>query len=296
MSPSHRMPTLFPPDYPDRPDAPLLSFGPSFSEEISRSVIAVVWHENSERPHETEVRIAASLTMFEAFHPRDQLECMLAAQGVGIHAAIMDNLERAMHPDTPLAMSIKLRGGATQLCRVFSGVVHDLERRQSKPLPERPAPLPDPPPPATPPGPPSSGVNPSQPPAGAIPPIDPPAEPELPADLVTRPDGTPGTFATYAPKPPENVYIPREAPIMVALATRPKPFRQVNLPADGRPTGEHGAVGPVEVANAEPAALPVRLTTRGPLDARRADLHRRRPVPVRRDPDRSGRAGPGRDG
>src|ERR1700722_19111856 len=98
------MPPLFPPDYPECPDAPLLSFGPSFSEEISRSVIAAVWHDNHDRPHETEVRIAASLTMFEAFHPRDHLECMLAAQAVGMHAAIMDNMERAMHPDTPLAM------------------------------------------------------------------------------------------------------------------------------------------------------------------------------------------------
>ena len=63
------MPALFPPEYPYRPDAPLLSFGRSFSEEIARSVIDAVWHENDAEPHETEVRIAASLTMLEAFHP-----------------------------------------------------------------------------------------------------------------------------------------------------------------------------------------------------------------------------------
>ena len=63
------MPTLFPPEYPDRPDAPLLSFGPSFSEEIARSVIGAVWHENNEQPHEAQVRVAAALTMLEAFHP-----------------------------------------------------------------------------------------------------------------------------------------------------------------------------------------------------------------------------------
>jgi hypothetical protein len=249
------MPPLFPPDYPECPDAPLLSFGPSFSEEISRSVIAAVWHDNHDRPHETEVRIAASLTMFEAFHPRDHLECMLAAQAVGMHAAIMDNMERAMHPDTPLAMTIKLRGSAAQMSRVFSGVMHDLERRQSKPLPERPAPAPDLPPtapPGTPPPGPGNG----------------PSEPELPDDLVTRPDGTPGTFAAYAPKPPQQVFIPREAPIMVALATRPKPWRQVNIPKDGGPTGERIAIEPAAVASAEPAELPVRLATRGPLDAR----------------------------
>jgi hypothetical protein len=63
------MQTLFPPEYPEQPDAPLLGFGAAFSEEISRSVIAAVWHENNAEPHETEVRVASGLTMLEAFHP-----------------------------------------------------------------------------------------------------------------------------------------------------------------------------------------------------------------------------------
>jgi hypothetical protein len=64
---------LFPPEYPYRPDAPLLSMGPAFSEEIARSVLSAIWHESRDKPHETDVRIAAGLTMLEAFHPRDQL-------------------------------------------------------------------------------------------------------------------------------------------------------------------------------------------------------------------------------
>ena len=46
------MPTLYPPEYPERPDAPLLAFGPSFSEEIARSVIGAIWHDDDEKPHE----------------------------------------------------------------------------------------------------------------------------------------------------------------------------------------------------------------------------------------------------
>ncbi len=72
---------LFPPEYPDRPDAPLLSFGPSFSEEISRSVIQATWHENAEEPQETEVRFAASLTMLEAFHPN----CILYKRSIFLY-------------------------------------------------------------------------------------------------------------------------------------------------------------------------------------------------------------------
>ena len=84
------MPPLYPPEYPYRPDAPLLSFGPSFSEEIALSVLRATSHENDEQPDEGEIRAAASLTMLEGFHPRDHLECMLAAQGVGLHCSIMD--------------------------------------------------------------------------------------------------------------------------------------------------------------------------------------------------------------
>jgi hypothetical protein len=279
------MPPLFPPDYPERPDMPLLSFGPSFSEEISRSVIGAVRHDDQERPHETDVRIAGSLTMFEAFHPRDQLECMMAAQGVAMHAAIMDNLERAMQPDTALAMTVKLRANSVQLGRAFSVVAQTLERRQTKPLAQRPAPSPDRPPAAPPrtpdpgdspgvappgdsPGSSPPGDIPSEPPTSAMPAADPAAEPALPEDLVTRPDGTPGTLAAYAPKPPTRVFIPREAPIMVALATRPKPWRQVNLPGAGDPTGEPAAAAPAVTTNAAAAVQPTRLATRGPLDAR----------------------------
>src|SRR5579872_728343 len=106
------IPPLYPPEYPYRPDAPLLSLGPSFSEEIARSIVSAIWLENHEQPHDTDVRTAAGLTMLEAFHPRDQLECMLAAQGVAAHCAIMDSFRCAADPNTPPLLAIKLRAGA----------------------------------------------------------------------------------------------------------------------------------------------------------------------------------------
>jgi hypothetical protein len=91
--------------------------------------------------------------------------------------------------------------------------------------------------------------------------------PELPEDIQTRPDGTPGNLMAYTPKPPPAPpYIPpREAPIMVALATRPKPWRMVNVPKDQTPTGT------AEVA-ADPTPpappLPEPQSKRGPVDMR----------------------------
>jgi len=86
--------------------------GPAFSEEIARSLVRAIWHENREQPHETDVRTAAGLTMLEAFHPRDQLETMLAAQGVAAHCAIMDNFRGAAHPDTPPLLALKYRANS----------------------------------------------------------------------------------------------------------------------------------------------------------------------------------------
>jgi hypothetical protein len=135
---SHRlspMPALYPPEYPYRPDAPLLSFGPSFSEEIAGSVLRATWHENDEQPHEGEIRAAASLTMLEGFHPRDHLECMMAAQGVALHCAGMDSLARAVRPGQSDAMVLKFRASAAAMSRAFLATTRELDRRQSKPLP-----------------------------------------------------------------------------------------------------------------------------------------------------------------
>jgi hypothetical protein len=291
------MATLFPPLYPERPDAPLLAFGPSFSEEIARSVIQTIFRGDQDEPHEHEIRIAAGLTMLEAFHPRDHLECMLAAQGVGFHCAIMETLARAMLPEQPEPVAIKLRANASQMSRTFSNLLRDMERRQTKPLPERPGQAP--PTPGS--GGPGDGNSPSGPgpgdpgldvtvaddPGGAKPRtkrapakglaakaaiparFEPAASfppnrddgPELPEDIETRPDGTPGSLAGYIPKPAVVEFVPREPAIMIALATRPKPWRMVNAPA-----GE---------AAAEPAPSPETQTageensvSRGPLDPR----------------------------
>lgn len=291
------MPPLSPPEYSYRPDAPLLSFGPAFSEDLARSVVRAIWHENPEQPHETDVRCAAGLTMLEAFHPRDQRECMLAAQGVAAHCAILDSFRRARHPDTPAALVIKFRASAVALNRMFSLITRDLDQLQARPLPPRPSgPPAAPPPPGDDPAPNGPGAGePTASPSGsevwrapaprrrtrakaAAPP--PPAKaagdappgatlpgptqalrdlPELPEDIASRPDGTPGSLTAYAPKVPVVPVIPREPPIMVALATRPKPWRMVNVPKDQMspppppdPTG--------------PAAAPEQAARRGPLD------------------------------
>jgi hypothetical protein len=256
------MKPLCPPDYPERPEAPLLAFGPAFSEEIARSLIAAVWIEDDEQDQDTEVRTAAALTMLEAFHPRDHLECMLAAQAVASHNAIMDLHQKARTPDLPDAITIKLRGGIAQMTRCFSMTLRDLERRQSKPLPARPTPEPGPSTDAPPRDEPPTGPS-SDPSPWAVPSCAETSDlavsddaPEQREDFTTRPDGTPGSLTAYLPKPDDTPFIPREPVIMWALATRPKPWRMVNTPLSEQPAQ---AEAPTVVDQPEPGM-------RGPLD------------------------------
>jgi hypothetical protein len=71
--------------------------------------------------------------------------------------------------------------------------------------------------------------------------------------METRPDGTPGSLAAYAPKPRVEVFVPGEPAIMIALATRPSPWRMVNTLVNTHGTGNDWAstgsdgIGPVGV-------------------------------------------------
>ena len=59
--------------------------------------------------------------------------------------------------------------------------------------------------------------------------------------METRPDGTPGSLAAYAPKPTVVEFIRREPAIMIALASRPSPWRMVNTPTDEAPAAPEAA-------------------------------------------------------
>jgi hypothetical protein len=67
----------------------------------------------------------------------------------------------------------------------------------------------------------------------------------------------------YAPKVPVVTVIPREALIMTALATRPKPWRMVNVPKDQAANVAADASPP-----AAPLPQPERPAPRGPVDLR----------------------------
>ncbi len=58
--------------------------------------------------HQAEVAQAA-VAALNAFHPADEIEGMLAAQAVALHAGAMECLSRSMHPDNPSDIASRLR-------------------------------------------------------------------------------------------------------------------------------------------------------------------------------------------
>jgi hypothetical protein len=176
----------------------LLSLGPAFSEAIARSLVDAIWHENLDHPDETDVRTAAGLTMLEAFHPIDQLECMLAAQGVAAHCAIMDNFRCAAAPDTPPLVAIKFRANAVSLNRMFCTNLRELLLLQAKPLPPRPG-------------------RPSEPSGDAPLPGGPPDAPEAAAKQRVRKAAKTASPAEAAPLPEPEPECPLAAEPLMSL-------------------------------------------------------------------------------
>jgi hypothetical protein len=211
----------------------------------------------------------------------------------------MDNFRCASASDTPPLLAIKFRANTVQLSRMFCLNLRELARLQSSPLPPRPGRPPAAPAPADdgplagdpPLGPEASPVKrprvranaspakfadlPKETPQPAADAACPSPEilvslediPELPEDIETRPDGTPGNLTAYAPKVPVVTVIPREALIMVALATRPKPWRMVNVPKDQAPIGRGDVAASASTSVAAPPE-PEHQTLRGPVDLR----------------------------
>ena len=74
---------------------------------------------------------AAVFAMME-FRPRDGIEGMMATQAVGLHAAAMECLRRAMLPDQPGEVATKLRQQAANLIRTFLDVAAALDRKRGQ--------------------------------------------------------------------------------------------------------------------------------------------------------------------
>ena len=116
-----------------------------FTRDLLRSLTAAIRAQPDETDAEYAERFAAATTAWAAFHPRDPLEQMLAAQIVGAHYAALDSLNKAAETEGP-AQADRHRRSYVTLTRTMIRLLADQQQRPVVTAPPMPAVEPIPPP------------------------------------------------------------------------------------------------------------------------------------------------------
>jgi hypothetical protein len=115
------------------PDLPpqLAPFDPVTLEAILRATLDTLPVNPRASAEETAILHQAARLAVAALGPRDPWEAMLAARATAAHYAAMEAFRRAMQPDLPDAMAVRLRSNAVALSRLASSTVRELAQLQA---------------------------------------------------------------------------------------------------------------------------------------------------------------------
>lgn len=103
-----------------------------FNRMVIDQAIAAQWDSARESAEDRTKRREAVLLGLVAFEPRDEIEGMLAAQAMALHAMTMELSRRAMLAEQPGELAAGMRKGAVLASRAFVEVTEALERRRGK--------------------------------------------------------------------------------------------------------------------------------------------------------------------
>jgi hypothetical protein len=103
-----------------------------FNDMLISQSIAAQWEPATMSAEERTKRREAVLLGLVAFEPRDEIEGMLAAQAMALHAMTMELGRRAMLAEQPGELAAGMRKGAVLASRAFVEVTEALERRRGK--------------------------------------------------------------------------------------------------------------------------------------------------------------------
>ena len=107
------------------------------SSSIASSSVAARWVRapqvwSNTSPDSSPKRVAFVAAALAAFKPTDELEGLLAAQGVALHLGAMECLRRAMLPDQHPDIAAKLRKDGANLARGMTDMLEALDRKRGK--------------------------------------------------------------------------------------------------------------------------------------------------------------------
>ncbi len=103
-----------------------------FNNVLVNAAVRTLWHFENEAAETRSDKLAAAIAALNGFAPQNEVEGMLAAQAIGLHAAAMECLRRAMIPDQPAEIASKLRRDGANLARAMVDMCEALDRRRGK--------------------------------------------------------------------------------------------------------------------------------------------------------------------
>jgi hypothetical protein len=104
----------------------------TFNSMLANDVVRSMWLQPGWSTDDLERRKTSALVAILAFRPQDEIEAMLAAQAVAMHAASMECSRRAMLENQPLDAAQGFRKAAVTASRAFIELTAALDRKRGK--------------------------------------------------------------------------------------------------------------------------------------------------------------------
>lgn len=105
-----------------------------FNQKLMDDLFPCFWIRTSgQDPQEAKNQgLMAAAAALTAFKPKDEIEGMLAAQAVALHAASIECLRRAMLSQQPAEVASKLRKDGANMARAMTDMLDALDRKRGK--------------------------------------------------------------------------------------------------------------------------------------------------------------------
>jgi len=107
-----------------------------FAMSLIRRTVETLWRPETMDADRRGQEMSAAFVALAAFKPQDEVEGMLAAQAVALHAAAMELARRAMISDQPHAVAQDYRNTMVKLSRGMIEVIDALDRKRGKSRPQ----------------------------------------------------------------------------------------------------------------------------------------------------------------
>lgn len=108
------------------------SMNDNLNSVVMGAVMRTLWKPEAYSDDDKKTVERAAASQMAGFAPQDEIEGMIAAQAVGLHAAIMESLRRGMIPEQSLEGRAMNLNAANKLACTYTRLIEVLDKRRGK--------------------------------------------------------------------------------------------------------------------------------------------------------------------